>query len=98
MCRSEGLIITKRKNDWSPGMTQRASLEGEQVYCLTSDEEHLWMHAYDVLPKVVRQRLAASPFDVCAACLEIAVRGRARNPTVAAYFAMIAEIERKLRS
>jgi hypothetical protein len=79
------------------GMTQRATLEGEQVYCLTSDEGHLWIHCYDALPKLVRQRLAASPFNICAACLDIAVRERARSPTATAYLATIAEIEKKLR-
>lgn len=89
--------MTKRKTDWTPGMTQRASLEGEQVYCLTSDEGHLWIHCYDELPKAVRQRLASSPFNICPACLVIAVKARARNPTTTAYFGMIAEIEKKLR-
>ena len=100
MCGSEDLIMTKRKIDWSPGMTQRASLEGEQVYCLTSDEGHLWIHCYDQLPRVVRQRLASSSFNICPACLDIAVRERARgaSPTTAAYLVMIVEIEKKLRS
>ena len=92
--------MTKRKADWTPNMEARSDLEGRQVKCLTSDAGHVWIHYYDRLPRVVRQRLASSPFNICAACLDIEVRAQSRktNPTAATYFALIAEIERKLRS
>jgi hypothetical protein len=88
--------MTKRKTDWTPNMGQRSTLEGEQVLCLTSDEGHVWIHYYDQLPRAVRQRLASSVFNICPACLDIEVRVRARRPSVDAYFAVIADIERKL--
>jgi hypothetical protein len=103
MFGSRRLIMVKRKTDWTPTMEQRAGLEGRQVKCLTASEGHLWMRDYhDQFPKAVRQRLAASPFNICAACLDIEVReqaqrGRETNPTAAAYLAAIARIERKLR-
>ena len=92
--------MPKRKTDWTPTMEQRAGLDGRQVKCLTADAGHVWIHYYDRLPRVVRQRLASSPFNICTACLDIAVRERARetNPTAAAYLAMIEVIEKKLRS
>ena len=95
--------MTKRKTDWTPTMEQRAGLEGRQVKCLIASEGHLWMEDYyDRLPRAVRQRLAASPFNICAACLDIEVKEQARqrresNPTPAAYLVAIAQIERKLR-
>jgi hypothetical protein len=72
--------MTKRKVDWSPGMEQRADLEGKQVACLTTDAGHVWIHYYDQLPRAVRQRLASSPFNICAACLTIAVEEQAPPP------------------
>jgi hypothetical protein len=43
----------------------------EQVYCTTSiNSGWVWMPAYDRLPRVVRERLAQSEFNVCAACLQ----------------------------
>ena len=53
---------------------------------------------YDEFPKAVRQRLAASPYNICPACLELEVRARVRRPSVDAYFAVIAQIERKLKT
>ena len=91
--------MTKRKTDWTPTMAQRADLDGRQVKCLIASEGHLWMEGYyDEFPKAVRKRLAVSPFNICAACLEIEVRARTRRPSVDAYFAVIAQIERKLKT
>jgi len=90
--------MPERKTDWTPTMEQRAGLDGRQVKCLTADAGHVWIHYYDQLPRAVRQRLASSPFNICAACLVLTVRGQARSPTVADYFAMIEVIEKKLRS
>jgi hypothetical protein len=44
-----------------------------QVKCLINDEGHVWIHCYDALPATVRQRLRNSPFNLCAACLEMVV-------------------------
>jgi hypothetical protein len=41
-----------------------------QVFCMTSDEGHVWMHVFDTLPVSVRRRLRNSPYNCCAACLE----------------------------
>ena len=94
--------MVKRKTGWTPTMEQRAGLEGRQVKCLTADAGHVWIYCYDHIPRAVRQRLAASPFNICAACLDIEVKEQARqrresNPTPAAYLVAIAQIERKLR-
>jgi hypothetical protein len=81
-------------------MEQRAGLEGRQVKCLIASEGHLWMRDYhDQFPKAVRQRLATSPFNICPACMDEEVRREAHGaqPSVAAYLAAIAQIERKLR-
>jgi hypothetical protein len=71
-------------------MEQRAGLEGRQVKCLIASEGHLWMRGYfDRLPRIVRQRLAESAFNICPACME-------NKPSVATYFAVIEAIERRL--
>jgi hypothetical protein len=53
-------------------MKQRAkqNYEIDQVYCLTANAGHVWIHVYDTLPAPVRRRLRNSPFNLCAACLE----------------------------
>jgi hypothetical protein len=51
------------------GKSAKPNDEIEQVYCLTADEGHVWIHVYDTLPASVRRRLRDSPFNVCAACL-----------------------------
>lgn len=43
--------------------------EIDQVFCLTADAGHVWMHTYDTLPVSVRRRLRNSHFNGCAACL-----------------------------
>jgi hypothetical protein len=68
---------------------------------LTADAGHVWIHYYDKLPREVRARLAASPFNVCAACLTIEARKAAaarglRAPTIAIYLATLTNIERAL--
>jgi hypothetical protein len=52
--------------------------EIDQVYCLTADAGHVWIHTYDTLPVAVRRRLRNSPFNVCAACLEAFVLPKLR--------------------
>jgi len=103
MLVSKGMIMVKRKADWTPTMEQRAGLEGRQVKCLIASEGHLWMqHYYDRFPGAVRRRLAASPFDICPACMDEEVRREAHQrgetkPSITTYFTVIAQIERKLR-
>jgi hypothetical protein len=54
--------------------------EINQTYCLHATGGHLWMKDYfDVLPRVVRQRLRNSPFNLCAWCLEIEVLPEVRR-------------------
>jgi hypothetical protein len=43
MFGSKGMIMIKRKADWTPTMEQRAGLEGRQVKCLIASEGHLWI-------------------------------------------------------
>ena len=96
-------MAMKIKDGWSPVMERRAGLEGRQVKCLIASEGHLWMQGYyDRFPGAVRQRLAASPFNICPACMDGEARNEARlrgekEPSIATYFATIAQIERKLR-
>jgi hypothetical protein len=96
MFGSEGMTVFKRKTGWTPTMTGHSE-QGGQIKCLTSSEGWEYMPDYDSLPAAVRQRLAKSPFNICAACLDIEVREQTRRPTAAAYLAAIAQIERKLR-
>ena len=101
MFGSQGMIMVRRKTGWTPTMTGHSE-QGGQIKCLTSSEGWEYMPDYDSLPAVVRQRLAKSPFNICAACLDIEVREQTRrrretNPTTAAYLVTIAQIERKLR-
>ena len=96
-------MAMKIKDGWSPVMEQRAGLEGRQVKCLIASEGHLWMQGYyDRFPGAVRQRLAASPFNICPACMDEEARREAHQrgktkPSIATYFTVIAQIERKLR-
>jgi hypothetical protein len=43
--------------------------EIDQVYCLTADQGHTWIHVFDSLPVSARRRLRSSAFNICAACL-----------------------------
>jgi hypothetical protein len=100
MFGSEGVIMLKRKADWTPTMEQHAGLEGRQVKCLIASEGHFWMRDYfDRFPSVVRQRLAASPFNICPACMDEEARREAHQtkPSITTYFTVVAQIERKLR-
>jgi hypothetical protein len=36
----------------------------------------VWIHCYDQLPRAVRQRLAASPFNICPACMDEMLGGQ----------------------
>lgn len=93
-------VSRKPRAGWYSNMEQRADLEGRQVKCLIASEGHLWMRGYfDRLPPAVRHRLAESPFNICAACMDIEacnVEAR-RKPSVATYFAVIERIEQQLR-
>jgi hypothetical protein len=89
----------KVRADWKPNMEQRAGLEGRQVKCLIASEGHVWMRShFDLLPRSVRHRLAESRFNICPACMDEEARKAApkRVPTIATYFKVIEEIERKL--
>jgi hypothetical protein len=86
-----------RRAGWSSNMESRAQgSDAKQVKCLTSDEGHVWMPSYDTLPKPVRERLANSPHNICAACMEIEAHKHGRHPSIATYFKVIAGIERQL--
>ena len=69
-----------------------------EVRCLTNDAGHVWIRYYDRLPPAVRRRLAESPFNICAACLEGEAQQRGEGkPSVATYLATIRDVERKLK-
>jgi hypothetical protein len=54
----------------SKGKLQRD--DENQTRCWTATEGHIWMNDYfDDLPPRVRQRLRASPFNLCPACLVV---------------------------
>jgi hypothetical protein len=81
-------------------MSERKSMkkqnnEIDQVYCLTADQGHIWIHAYDSLPLLVRRRLRNSPFNICAACLEAFVlpEVQAKHPNWSREKLLVAGIE-----
>ena len=91
----------KVRSSWASGRGLRTDPDGKQVRCLTADEGHRWIHVYDGLPKPVRKRLAESPFNLCAACMDIEARHVAatrglRRPSLRIYFDTIRAIEREL--
>jgi len=94
--------MAKIRTGWTPNMEQRAAHEDRQVKCLIASGGHEWMEGYfDVLPPPVRQRLAASKYNICAACMteeamRMASRHGLRRPTIGIYNEAIAAIERKL--
>jgi len=51
----------KVRSAWASGKGLRADPDGKQVRCLTADAGHVWIHAYDKLPPLVRKRLEGSP-------------------------------------
>jgi hypothetical protein len=84
------------RDSWRPDMERPAG--DLEVHCLTNDAGHVWMHRFDPLPPAVRRRLAESAFNICPACMDIEAHAVAgRKPTVATYFRVIEEIERKLQ-
>ena len=89
-----------QKQPWNWATARGRDEKGLQVKCLTADAGHVWMPSYDSLPPAVRQRLAQSRFNICAACLDIAARSLAskrKTPlTLAAYFTVLGEIEREI--
>jgi hypothetical protein len=49
---------------------KQQNAEVDQVFCMTADDGHVWIHIFDSMPRAVRQRLRTSPFNLCAACLK----------------------------
>jgi hypothetical protein len=86
------------RGGWSPDMEKRAVVdEAKQVKCLISSEGHVWMRDFfDRLPKLVRQRLAASPHNICSGCVWEETMKVTRHPGVTIYFTVIERIERQL--
>ena len=39
--------------------------------CLENTRPGRWMHLFDALPPALRRRVAESPFNLCAACLQL---------------------------
>ena len=67
-----------------------------QSRCWISSSGHVWMTGYfDTLPRAVRQRLRASPYNLCAACLvvEFAPQIRRRHPEYPREKMLLAGIE-----
>jgi hypothetical protein len=73
----------------------KQNYEIDQVYCLTADEGHVWIHVYDTLPVSVRRRLRNSAFNLCAACLQAYVlpKVRAKHPNWPRERQLVAGIE-----
>jgi hypothetical protein len=69
------------------------TFEATQVKCLTADEGHVWMPAYDRLPPEARRRLANSPFNICPACVAMEAEGQGVT-----HCEMIDRIEEALRA
>ena len=91
--------MAKRETGWTPTMEQRAGLEGRQVKCLIASEGHLWMQGYyDRFPGGThgREPLQHLPAWDEEARREAHQRGKTK-PSIATYFTVIAQIERKLR-
>jgi len=72
------------------------SRQGDQILCLIASDGWQFMPDYDALPAIVRRRLASSRYNLCAACVEIEARTRARSPTVKTFLEVIVAIERQL--
>jgi hypothetical protein len=79
----------------------KQNAEINQTYCLIATGGHMWMQGYfDTLPTTVRQRLRASPFNLCPACLvteflpKVQSRHRSRE---CALMAAIEMMEKQLR-
>ena len=83
-------------------MERRAESKDRQVKCLIATGGHLWMEDYfDRLPAAVRRRLAASHYNICAACMsedaeDVAHRRGLKRPDVGIYCEVITAIERQL--
>jgi hypothetical protein len=78
-------------------MKQRTKQNDEidQVFCMTADAGHVWMHVFDTLPLPVRRRLRNSAFNLCAACLEAFVLPQvlAKHPKLSREKALFAAVE-----
>jgi hypothetical protein len=79
-------------------MESRASGDdARQVKCLIASSGHLWMRSdFDRLPAPVRQLLAESRHNICAACLRAEAARRQPNPDVATFICVLGEIEDQL--
>jgi hypothetical protein len=88
------------KKPWNWATAKGRDEKGMQVKCLTSSAGHVYMPEFDQLPPAVRQRLAQSRFNICAACTDIAAHKlageRKTKLTFGIYFATIAMIEREI--
>lgn len=83
-------------------MTKMQANDKFQGLCLQNLTGSLWMKGHhDSLPKLVRERLANSPFNICAACVideanHRAYRKRA-SPILQDYLGVIEEFEEQIR-
>jgi hypothetical protein len=71
-----------------------------QTKCLINTAGHEWMNGYfDTLPLRVRQRLRASPFNLCPACLQLEILPRVagKQSGEQALFAAIKIMEAEVR-
>jgi hypothetical protein len=75
--------------------------EINQTKCLINSAGHEWMEDFfDTLPPRVRQRLRASPFNLCPACLQLEVLPRVRKrglPREQALFVAVQVMESEVR-
>jgi hypothetical protein len=85
----------KRKGGWASEIQSRSE-QGRQIKCLTAHDGWRWMPTFDNLPPIVRQRLARSPFNICAECMAIAARQRSAKPSIKIYVETIEAIEREM--
>jgi hypothetical protein len=70
--------------------------EINQTKCLINTAGHEWMRDfYDTLPSRVRQRLRSSPFNLCAACLQLEVlpKVKAKHRSLSREQALLAAIQ-----
>jgi hypothetical protein len=83
----------KLNPEWSS--KRMALLDGRQVKCCTYDPGDVWIHDLDVLPRLVRRRLADARYNVCPTCLSIDVHNNG-PPTLSLFFRVLEAIERTL--
>ena len=94
-----GKAMAKKNAKRGWGSAIRAhSEQGRQIKCLIANEGWKWMHTYDRLPAVVRQRLSESRFNICAACMQIEARKRSGKLSGKIYIETIEAIEKEMES